>query len=103
MAPDTASVYDTVPHHDAVYDQRLTVLEPLLTIAETARLFKRDRSTVYRWIRSGHVTPVRVGGHWMFEPNELRFFIAKHRREPRIGSRRAALGGGDANRGERGA
>lgn len=34
----------------------------LYTVGEVARLFRVDRSTVYRWIGQGELQAVRIGG-----------------------------------------
>jgi excisionase family DNA binding protein len=51
-------------------------LEPLLSIDDVARLLRVSESSVYRLVRSGDLTRVKVGGRTLFEPKAVRAFIA---------------------------
>jgi excisionase family DNA binding protein len=57
-------------------------LEPLLSIDEVARLLRVSESSVYRLVRSGDLTRVKVGGRTLFEPLAVREFIAGCRECP---------------------
>ncbi len=47
--------------------------EPLMTVAEVARLFRVDPKTVARWAKEGRLTSVRtLGGHRRFREAEVR-------------------------------
>jgi hypothetical protein len=53
-----------------------TVLPRLLSIGDVAALFNRSARTLRRWIRLGHLAPVRVGGALFFDPDDIRRLIA---------------------------
>jgi excisionase family DNA binding protein len=38
------------------------ILSELLTIPETAKLLKVDKSTLYTWIREGRIAAINLGG-----------------------------------------
>jgi len=44
----------------------------LLSTAEVAVRFNRSDRTIRRWVRQGHLTPVRVGGSLYFRADEVR-------------------------------
>lgn len=45
----------------------------LLTVEEVAKLRRRSRWTVYRWVREGYITPqVADFGRFLFGEKELR-------------------------------
>jgi DNA-binding transcriptional MerR regulator len=41
-----------------------------------AQVFDRSARTLRRWIRLGHLVPVRVGGALFFDPDDIRRLIA---------------------------
>jgi excisionase family DNA binding protein len=51
----------------------------LLTIADVARLLGVSRGSVYSLMRSGELSPIRVGRRARFEPGDIRAFIERHR------------------------
>jgi Helix-turn-helix domain len=53
-----------------------TALPRLLSIGDVAALFDRSARTLRRWIRLGHLVPVRVGGELFFDPDDIRRLIA---------------------------
>ena len=53
-----------------------TALPRLLSIAEVGTLFNRTTRTLRRWIRLGHLVPVRIGGALFFNPDDIRRLIA---------------------------
>ena len=55
-------------------------IEPLLSIEDVAEVLRISESGVYRLIRREELCCVKVGGRTLFEPSELRAFIADKRR-----------------------
>jgi hypothetical protein len=53
-----------------------TALPRLLSIGDVAQVFDRSARTLRRWIRLGHLVPVRVGGALFFDPDDIRRLIA---------------------------
>jgi hypothetical protein len=53
-----------------------TALPRLLSSGDVAELFDRSARTLRRWIRLGHLVPVRVGGALFFAPDDIRRLIA---------------------------
>ncbi|MEV8634867.1 BldC family transcriptional regulator [Streptosporangium sp. NPDC051023] len=52
-------------------------IEPLLTPAEVAALFRVDPKTVNRWAKSGKLTSLRtLGGHRRYLESEIRALLA---------------------------
>ena len=52
-------------------------VDPLLTPAEVASLFRVDPKTVTRWANAGKITTVRtLGGHRRFSQSEIRGLLA---------------------------
>ena len=51
-------------------------LPRLLSSADVGELFNRSVRTLRRWIRAGHLVPVRVGGALFFDPDDIRRLIA---------------------------
>jgi excisionase family DNA binding protein len=56
-------------------------IEPLLSLDEVTRLLRISESGVYRLVRSGELPRVKVGKRTLFEPDEIRHFIALRRDE----------------------
>jgi excisionase family DNA binding protein len=54
-------------------------IEALLSIDEVAQLLRISESGVYRLARSGELPRVKVGSRTLFEPHEIRRFIASRR------------------------
>lgn len=54
-------------------------IEALLSLDEVARLLCISESGVYRLVRSGELPRVKVGKRTLFEPHEIRRFIASRR------------------------
>jgi excisionase family DNA binding protein len=45
---------------------------PYYVLAEVAKLFRISERTVYNWMASGKLHPVRVGrGRWLFPRDEV--------------------------------
>jgi excisionase family DNA binding protein len=59
--------------------QAVRGLEALLSLDEVAQLLRISESGVYRLIRSGELPRVKVGSRTLFEPHEIRRFIANRR------------------------
>jgi Helix-turn-helix domain len=72
-ADPSAFVADT---DDPAAGSRATALPRLLSIGDVAALFNRSARTLRRWIRAGHLVPVRVGGALFFDPGDIRRLIA---------------------------
>ena len=52
-------------------------VEPLLTPAEVAALFRVDPKTVTRWAKAGKLTSIRtLGGHRRYREAEVRALVA---------------------------
>lgn len=51
-------------------------LTPLLEVSHVCALFGRNERSIRRWIRAGHLTPIRVGRAMFFEPEDIRALIA---------------------------
>jgi excisionase family DNA binding protein len=67
------------PGHDTAHSRGFTVanrvvdVEPLLTPAEVARMFRVDPKTVCRWAKTGKLNSVRtLGGHRRYREAEVR-------------------------------
>ena len=54
-------------------------IEALLSLDEVTRLLRISESGVYRLVRSGELPRVKVGKRTLFEPCEIRRFIATRR------------------------
>lgn len=55
-------------------------LEPLLDVGDVCEYLRISESGVYRLIRAGDITTVKVGGRTRIEPAAVRTFIAAQRR-----------------------
>jgi len=56
-------------------------IEPLLTVNEVCAALGVTRSTVYKLVREHELVPTFVGSRARFEPEEIRNFIQRHRRD----------------------
>lgn len=56
-------------------------IEALLSLDEVANVLGISESGVYRLVRSGELARVKVGNRTLFQPHDVRAFIAS-RREP---------------------
>jgi excisionase family DNA binding protein len=54
-------------------------IEPLVSLDEVVQLLRISESGVYRLVRSGELSRVKVGNRTLFEPHEIRQFIASRR------------------------
>ena len=54
-------------------------IEPLLSLDEVTHLLHISESGVYRLVRNRELARVKVGGRTLFEPSEIRRFIARRR------------------------
>jgi excisionase family DNA binding protein len=53
-------------------------IEPLLTPAEVAALFRVDPKTVTRWAKAGLLTSIRTpGGHRRYKEDEVRAMLRR--------------------------
>ena len=72
-------------------------IEALLSLDEVVDLLRISESGVYRLVRSGELPRVKVGNRTLFEPDEIRRFIAGRRdaaeRQKASTNRRPGLGG----------
>jgi hypothetical protein len=53
-----------------------TGLTRLRSSGEVGDLFNRSERTLRRWVRLGHLVPVRIGGALFFDPHAIRRLIA---------------------------
>lgn len=67
---------------DHVITGRAQTLEPLLSIEEAAAVLAISQRGVYRLIEREHLLALKVGGCTRIEQEELRRFIAEHRKRP---------------------
>jgi len=51
----------------------------LLTVSEVCGVLRCHEKTVYRWVKNGRLTAVRVGTRLKFDPADLASFIASRR------------------------
>lgn len=54
-------------------------IEPLIDVKRTRELLGIGRTTLFRMIQQGDIGTVRVGDRVLFEPDEIRRYIAEHR------------------------
>ncbi|MEW6457608.1 MAG: helix-turn-helix domain-containing protein [Bacillota bacterium] len=50
-------------------------MRELLTPQEVAQILRKDRRTVYSYIRSGELRAAKVGNDWRIRPEDLEAFI----------------------------
>ncbi len=60
-------------------DAPIEGLEPLVSIAAACRVIGISDGTLYRLLREGELSPIRLAGRTLFEPAELRRFVAARR------------------------
>lgn len=58
---------------------RESLLEPLLTLDEAARIIRRSHWSIRKYVASGLIRGVRIGRDLMIEPSEIRRFIEHQR------------------------
>src|SRR6266511_3627367 len=58
-------------HTIAEYSRQLQHMNELLTAREVQDLLKIDRTTIYRMLKDGRLTGVKVGKQWRFARQEL--------------------------------
>ena len=46
--------------------------EQLLSVEDFAVKFNISKPTVYRWLKSGKLAGIKVGGQWRFDPSKVR-------------------------------
>jgi len=56
-----------------------TKIEPLLSLVETREVLGVSRMTLWRIVDRGDLPVVRIGGRPLFDPEDLRAFIAANR------------------------
>lgn len=56
--------------------------EEWLTIRQIARMVNVDEKTVRRWIKSGQLSAIELGGRYRVKPADLQAFLEKHRKQP---------------------
>jgi len=54
-------------------------MDEFYTPQEVAKKLKIDMSTVYRWIREGHLKAVKVGRGWRISESELNRLLSGSR------------------------
>lgn len=52
-------------------------LPELMTLEETANLFKRSRRTIERWFQSGTLRSLKVQGRWFTTPEFIADFLER--------------------------
>ena len=50
-------------------------IPPLLSAAEVGAIFNRDPRTIRRWVRLGHLQPMRVGRALFFRADAVRDLV----------------------------
>jgi excisionase family DNA binding protein len=53
----------------------VTSIEKLLTVEDVMANLRISRPTLYRLLKSGHLTPVRIGKRTLFDPLDIRAFV----------------------------
>ena len=56
--------------------ERSQALPGLLAMPDVQAVFGRSPRTIRRWIRRGHLVPVRIGGAVFFRESDIRKLIA---------------------------
>ena len=51
----------------------------LLTVSDVKKLLRISRRTVYYWIKSGILKPIRIGGVFRFHPEDIEALIQRDR------------------------
>ena len=54
-------------------------IEALLSLDEVSKVLRISESGVYRLVRSGELPRVKVGNRTLFDPHDVRTFIASRR------------------------
>ncbi|MGY8937649.1 MAG: helix-turn-helix domain-containing protein [Alphaproteobacteria bacterium] len=49
--------------------------EPLLSIANTAKLLRVPEKTIRRWIKARELTAAQLGNQWRIRPRDLDLFV----------------------------
>ena len=68
--------------HERLREPETAPLEPLLSVSEVRRILRISESGVYRLVRSGELSTVRIGGRTLFAPQSVRELIASRSRPP---------------------
>jgi excisionase family DNA binding protein len=55
--------------------------QPLLTITETAKLFRVGRQTVAKWIHDGSLRALKIGGSVRIRVEDVDAFISENERQ----------------------
>ncbi|MGH2496723.1 MAG: helix-turn-helix domain-containing protein [Ktedonobacteraceae bacterium] len=55
--------------------------ETLLTVEDVAQRLQIKPDTVRRWIRTGKLPAIELGGRLRIDPKDLQMFLDKHRRK----------------------
>jgi excisionase family DNA binding protein len=53
-----------------------------LTVKDIANRLQVSEQTVWRWIRSGELPSIKLGGQYRVSPDDLQDFLKKHRKQP---------------------
>jgi len=62
---------------DTTPNKTIIVFTPdLLSVQDAARLLGKPRSTAYRWIHSGHLLTIRLGGVLFVPTSEVERLLA---------------------------
>ena len=62
-------------------DDSVTSFAPLLTPTSVAKICQVSRKTVYRWIKGGDLSALRLGNQWRIRPQDFEDFIKTDARE----------------------
>jgi len=46
------------------------------TVKELCQLLKRDKSTIYKWIREGKLKAIKVGGKYLIPEEEVKKILS---------------------------
>ena len=52
----------------------------LLTVEDVSKRLQIKPDTIRRWIRSGKLPAIELGGRLRIDPNDLQEFLKKHKR-----------------------
>lgn len=64
----------------------------LYSVAEVARKLQVSDETIYRWLKSGNLKAVKIGGQWRIKESELRRLLGELDEEGSITNSNSLMG-----------
>ena len=68
------SMGTVIPIHEQLFDR----LE-LLTVSDVCAILRCHEKTLYKWVKRGSLTAIRIGAKLKFDPADVAAFIASRR------------------------